>query len=98
MWFQIDMGSPRVIERVTLDHPAGQQPLGYEVQVSTDGQSWQAVSRKDDNWARVDARFDPVNARHVRVETTKSSTFEPWGISGFVVWRSSPVWLVGRRS
>jgi hypothetical protein len=96
MWFRVDMGTLRRIERVMLLHPTSQMPRGYVVEVSTDGQTWQEVGRKDDNWGQVDATFAPAMARYVRVETTNSSPYHPWGIAEFIVWRSSPVWLVGR--
>jgi hypothetical protein len=96
MWFELDMGSARRVERIALEHPASQQPRGYVVEVSVDGQTWQEVGRNDDNWGRADVTFLPTSARHVRVQTTNSSPYHPWGISGLAVWRSSPVWLVGR--
>jgi len=96
MWFQLDMGSPRKIERVMLEHPPNRQPRGYAVEVSVDGQTWQEVARNDDNWGRADARFSAVPARYVRVRTTNFSPYHPWGICGLAVWRSSPTWLVGR--
>jgi len=96
MWFKLDMGSPRRIERVTLEHPKNQLPRGYIVEVSLDGQDWQEVGRKDDSWSQLDARFEPVVTRYVRVETTNSSPYHPWGIAEFVVWRSSLLWVHGR--
>lgn len=96
MWFELDMGSPRRVERVALEHPANQQPRGYVVEVSVDGQTWQEVGRNDDNWGRVDATFLAVPARHIRVQTTNSSPYHPWGIFDVAVWRSSPIWLAGR--
>jgi hypothetical protein len=96
MSFQVDMGNLRAIEHVTLEHPQNQLPRGYLVQVSADGQTWQEVGRKDDNWGNVDVGFQPVVARYVRVETTNSSPYYPWGIAEFIVWRSAPVWVHGR--
>ena len=96
MWFQLDMGSPRRIERVTLEHPPNRQPRGYVMEVSVDGQTWQEVARNDDNWGRAEARFPATQARHVRVRTTNSSPYHPWGIRSIGVWRSAPTWLVGR--
>lgn len=95
MWFQLDMGSPRQVERVTLEHPPSQQPRGYVVEISTDGQTWQEVGRNDDNWGKVDAGFSAVPVRHIRVSTTNSSPYHPLGISELAVWRSSPIWMVG---
>jgi hypothetical protein len=96
MWFKLDMGSPRRIERVMLEHPKNQLPRGYFAEVSADGQDWQEVGRKSDNWGKLDVSFDPVVARYVRVETTNTSAHHPWGIAEFAVWRSLPTWLVGR--
>ena len=96
MWFELDMGDLRAIERVTMNHPKSQQPRGYSVQISEDGQNWQEVGRNDDNWGTVDVQFPSQMARHVRVSLTNSSPYHPWGISQLSVWRSSPVWGHGR--
>jgi hypothetical protein len=98
MWFVIDMGGPRWIERVTLEHPRNELPRGFVVEVSPDGQAWQPVSHNNDNWGKVDVQFAPTRASHVRVRTTRTSDLYPWGISEFVVWRSSPSWLRGAGS
>jgi len=96
MYFSLDMGSLRKIERVVLVHPSSQQPRGYVMQVSADGRQWQEVGRNEDNWDTVDVEFAPVSARYIRVETINASAYQSWGIAEFVVWRSSPTWLVGR--
>ncbi|HSJ58887.1 MAG TPA: discoidin domain-containing protein, partial [Anaerolineae bacterium] len=96
MWFQVDMGSSRRIQQVILQHPASQMARGYAVSVSENGTSWQEVARNDDNWGTVGATFAPRPARYVRVDTTNSSTYHPWGIAEFVVLRTEPVWIVGR--
>jgi F5/8 type C domain len=96
MWFELDMGSLRLVERVTLVHPSNLLPRGYAVQVSADASNWQEVGREDDNWTQVDVPFAPGVARYIRVETTNRSETHSWGISEFVVWRSSPTWLRGR--
>ncbi len=98
MWFRLDMGSVRKVEQVTLEHPPYQQPRGYVVEVSSDGQAWQEVGRDDNSWGKAGVQFEPVSARYIRVETTNSSSSQPWGIAEFVVWRSSPRWLVGREA
>jgi hypothetical protein len=97
MWFEADMGNLRRIEGVTLEHPSGQIPRGFVVRVSADRSTWQEVGREDDNWEKPDVRFPALAARYVRVETTNSSQHNPWGIAGLTVWRSSPVWLMGRQ-
>jgi hypothetical protein len=96
MWFEVDMGSPRQIERVALEQPGTQWPRGYVVRISSDGHDWQEVARKDDNWQEVDVQFEPARARYVRVETTSHADHQPWGITGVVVWRSDPRWMRGK--
>jgi len=49
MWFVIDMGSPRRIERVMLDHPHTELPQGFIVEISSDGQVWEPVGHGNDN-------------------------------------------------
>jgi hypothetical protein len=95
IWFELDLGTLRSIERVVLVHPLNQQPRGYVVRVSGDGQTWQEVGHKDDNWGQVDVTFPATRARSIRVETTNSSRYHPWGISEIQVWESAPVWLRG---
>jgi hypothetical protein len=97
MWFEVDMGNLRRIEGVTLEHPSSQLPRGFVVKVSADRVEWQAVGRNDDNWKKADVRFPAIAARYVRVETTNASQHHPWGVSALTVWRSAPVWLVGRQ-
>jgi len=96
MWFQVDMGGMQRIQQVVLRHPASQMARGYVVSVSTNGATWEEVGRKDDNWGTVDVSFSPRSARYVRVQTSNSSPYHPWGIAEFVVWRTEPVWIVGR--
>ncbi|MGD2205712.1 MAG: discoidin domain-containing protein [Anaerolineae bacterium] len=98
MWFKVDMGAIHQIERVVLEHPKNQQPRGYIVHVSTDDQDWQEIGRKDDNWGALDVEFPPVAARYIRVQTTNSSQYHPWGIAEFIIWRASPRWLRGRKN
>jgi hypothetical protein len=95
MWFGLDMGSLRRIERVTLEHPNNALPRGYVVEISTDGDEWREVGHDYANFKKLDVKFQPAMARYVRVVTTNSSNYYPWGIAEFIVWRSSPTWLRG---
>jgi len=97
MWFEVDMGNLRRIEGVTLEHPSSQMPRGFVVRVSADRETWQEVGRRDENWTKPDVRFPAIAARYVRVETTHSSPDYPWGINSLTVWRTEPVWLLGRQ-
>jgi hypothetical protein len=93
MWFAVDMGNPRRIERVALVQPEDELPRSFVVEVSRDGRAWEPVGQSNDNWSTVDVRFPPRLASHVRVRTTKASEQFTWGIAEFRVWRSPVAWL-----
>ncbi len=97
MWFVVDMGSPRRIERVTLEHPNNELPRSFVVEISPDGQAWEPVGQRNDNWGEVDVQFPSKLASHIRVRTTRASEQFTWGITEFYVWRSSVSWLRGAR-
>ena len=45
-WFQVDLGSPTLLNRLYLDAAgfSGTAPVGYQVQVSPDATSWKDVA------------------------------------------------------
>ncbi len=52
-------------------------PLGYQVQVSTDGTSWSAVASGKGAGAETDVTFAPARARFVRITQTGSAPDAP---------------------
>jgi hypothetical protein len=98
MWFGLDMGSKRLVDRVALLHPNNEFPRGYRVQVFVNDQDWLEVGRKQDNWDTLDVRFEPALTQYVRIELIQGSNYQPWGIAETIVWRTSPEWIRGRGS
>ncbi|WP_354644352.1 discoidin domain-containing protein [Kitasatospora camelliae] len=82
-WFQVDLGSARTVNRVTLDweRAYGQ---AYRIEVSTDGGTWRTVwTTTGGNGGLDTARFDPTAARYVKVQGVKRGT--QWGYSLYEV-------------
>lgn len=89
MWYQIDFGSPRLINRVHIDFGSNQNAedhqdwfRGYDIQVSTDGENWTTVVAQESNEdVVVDETFDPVKARYVKIVNTKDDPDNHWWAS-----------------
>ncbi|MFG2822244.1 discoidin domain-containing protein [Kitasatospora sp. NPDC048365] len=82
-WWQVDLGAVRRIDRVTLDWESA-YAKGYRIEVSTDGSNWRTVWSVDSGNGGLDtARFDPANARWVRVHGVQRGT--QWGYSLYEV-------------
>ncbi len=75
-WLQIDLGSPTLMSRITVDAGASTDdwPVQYEVLVSDDGTTWRSVAAAsgapDDTTSDeiTTTRFAPQVARYVRIE------------------------------
>ena len=65
----------------------GSFPVGYRVQVSTDGKTWSApVAEGKGSPATTIATFRPVRAKFIRVtQTDKSDDAPPWSVLNFRV-------------
>ncbi|MEW1911833.1 discoidin domain-containing protein [Kitasatospora sp. NPDC085895] len=82
-WLQVDLGSPRTVNRVTLDweRAYGRE---YRIELSADGSTWHtAWSTAAGNGGIDTAFFDPAQARYVRVHGVKRAT--GWGYSLYEV-------------
>lgn len=78
-WLQIDLGSAKPVERVTLDWEAA-YAKSYRVELSQDGRNWQtAWSTATGDGGLDTARFTPAPARYVRVHGLERGT--KWGYS-----------------
>ena len=75
-WIQIDLGSPTLMSRITLDAgpSANDWPASYEVLVSDNGTTWRSVAAASGSPTTAvsqeitTTRFAPQVARYVRVE------------------------------
>lgn len=92
MWFAIDLGAVQAVSALTMSSPAKDFPRGYALEVSTDGEAWIEVGRKDPNWRSVEAVFPSTRARRLRVVLTRSPRWPvPWSISDTTV-ATAPLW------
>ncbi len=82
-WIAIDLGKQENISRVQLVWQ-GAYGKGYTIQVSKDGKTWSDVFTTETGDGGIDdIRFDPVDARWVRLYGTKRD--HPWGYSLFAM-------------
>jgi PKD repeat protein len=78
-WFQVDMGALYVINRTILFWEAAAGKV-YDIQVSTDGESWTTVAViTGGNGGEDDIVFSDISARYVRMYGTERTT--PYGYS-----------------
>jgi hypothetical protein len=80
-------------------------PAGYQIEVSETGQKWQVVSRVEDYvgpffWSgpgpmikirrgRVEAYFDPVPSRFLKITLTKDRPGDYWSINELLVYQTA---------
>ena len=98
MYYQLDMGDVRTVNRVMFDDDAGgttiyvsDYPRQYDIEVSTDGESWKRVaSEEGDLNYYAGAYFDPTEARYIKITQKGSTTPEWWSVCEIYVY--TPKW------
>jgi hypothetical protein len=87
MWFQVDMGSARTFNQVTLNSGgwSGDFAVGYDVQVSNNGTTFTSVATGTGTASPETATFTPQTARYIRVQLTAPSTGPWWSVAEFTV-------------
>lgn len=84
-WIQVDLGKAYTINKVILNWE-GAYGKAYDIQVSTDGNSWTTVkSVKDSDGGEDTVSFDAVSARYVRVKGVERATGYGYSIWEFQV-------------
>ena len=81
MWWQVDLGRVRSLDRLALNWDSSAWPSKYEISASSDGTTFSLVREVaigSPGW-KVDA-FPARKARYVRVTNTKSATFNGTGL------------------
>jgi aryl-phospho-beta-D-glucosidase BglC (GH1 family) len=83
-WFQVDLGSPTLMNRLYLDAAgfSGTSPVGYQMQVSPNASTWKDVASGSGGAQLLSIPFSPQIARYVRVTQTGSSANQ-WSIAEF---------------
>ena len=96
-WFQVNMGSRRVIDQISFETRGDQRwdfPRGYQIQVSTDGSTWTTV-RTGNGWGwKQSIPFAPQYTQYVRVTQTGTGP-DWWSIAEFHVYGSLAVSRTG---
>lgn len=82
-WWRVDLGSSRVIEKVTLDWERA-YGRSYRIDVSVDGSTWKTVWSTTSGDGGLDtASFSAISARYVRMWGVDRGT--DWGYSLYEV-------------
>lgn len=78
-WLAIDFGSSKTFDRVVFDEPLGNQITSYQIQYSTNGSSWSAVSGTAASRVGTitTVNFTAVTARYHRIYITASIKKDP---------------------
>ncbi len=82
-WFQLDLGWPRAVSKVTLDSANSREdyPRGYEVYLSNDGERWgDPVAQGRGNSGVTTIRFKSKKTQHVKIVQTGSVDDKFWSI------------------
>ncbi|MGE5141236.1 MAG: discoidin domain-containing protein, partial [Rudaea sp.] len=68
MWFEIDLGGPRMLDGALLRSPGAGYPRGYELSVSEDGSLWRTLAvLQEGNEQDVYGLFAPAIMRFIRI-------------------------------
>ena len=83
-WFQVDMGSPTLLNRIYVNAAGftGDYPAGYQVLVSNDGATWEDVASGSSTTQRTSITFTAQVARYIRITQTGTSS-NSWSIAEF---------------
>ncbi|MCL4691033.1 MAG: ThuA domain-containing protein [Candidatus Hydrogenedentes bacterium] len=82
-WFVVDIGWETTVTKVTLDAGAspGDYPRGYEVYLSTDGETWgEPVAKGAGTGSVTEIAFLPTMGRYVKIIQTGSTDGLWWSI------------------
>ncbi len=85
-WVILDLGGSYTISKLVQVHAPNDRefPGRYKIEVSEDGNRWQAVFEGEGGNTRSRATFTPVRARYVRVTATDNrGNRSKWSISKF---------------
>ncbi len=88
-WFLVDMGESKPFDQISFETTAaysGDYPIGYELQVSNDGNSWVTLKSGPGFGNKMVLQFSQQNARYIKLIQTGSSTEKWWRIGDFNVY------------
>ncbi|MFC5401450.1 discoidin domain-containing protein [Cohnella soli] len=97
-WFQVNMGSKKVIDQISIETDAtntGDYPIGYQVQLSNDGSTWTTVATGAGFGHKMVIPIATAYAQYVKITQTGSSTVNWWNIAEFHAFNEQPVSKTG---
>jgi fibronectin type 3 domain-containing protein len=92
-WFQVDMGTANVFNKLILNavNSANDYPRGYQVTVSSDGINWSgSVATGVGSSSITTISFAAQSARYIRITQTGSASGTYWSIEEFNVMGTVP--------
>jgi fibronectin type 3 domain-containing protein len=92
-WFQVDMGTINVFNKLVLnsDNSGNDFPRGYQVLVSNDGVNWTGpVASGAGSYGTTTINFATQAARYIRIIQTGSVSGTFWSIHEFNVFGAAP--------
>jgi hypothetical protein len=92
-WFQVDMGTASVFNKLILNavNSANDYPRGYQVTVSNDGINWSgSVATGVGSPSITTISFAAQSARYIRITQTGSASGTFWSIDEFNVMETAP--------
>ena len=80
-WFQVDLGTLRTFNQLTLDAGTSstEYPRGYQVQISNNGSAWSTVTSGTGTTALITINFAAVTAKLIKINQTATNS-TPWSI------------------
>jgi len=93
-WFQVDMGTANVFNKLILNsvNSANDYPRGYQVTVSSDGVTWSAPVATGTGTPSITTITFPVQAaRYIRITQTGSVSGTFWSIDEFNAMGAAPL-------
>lgn len=87
-YYQVDMGEPQRFHKIVLNsgRSLNDYPRGYEVQVSSDGETWSKPVASGRGAPITTITFPPQTARYLRVTLTRPAR-NYWALAEFRVFR-----------
>ncbi len=88
-WFMVDMGESKSFEQISFETTsayAGDYPLGFILQISTDGNNWLTIKEGAGFGNKMVLQFEDQTARYIKIVQTGNSTEKWWRIGEFNVY------------
>ncbi len=98
-WFQIELPQETTLAGLQLDatKSANDYPRGYQVELSTDGQTWKQIATGKGAGAMTDIHFPAAKAKHLKITQTGAVGGNYWSIHEVQVFAAGRAAQTARR-